>query len=328
MTSELPGHLERAIGLELPRVMLQDLAAVVVACAIPATVVFLGWRNGHPIGRLDLLSKCAGAFLLGVVATVAMQAGGAVFALAGLIAWIYNAWWILRSLGRRLKDANFPAWAACLMGAAGLTGFPYLIALFLPSKLLKESKPEPATPDPKPDKIMRHKDYAVAIPEGKEVEGGYVRMEHGTPYSIRLENKSSRRCNARIEIEGNPVGTFRIDQRSHIVLERPSHDTGRFTFFKAGTVEAGQAGIVKNEAIGLVSVTFVPEMDALYAAPLNDEAGGTGLTGHSSQRFEAAEDMKIDERDAFTIYLRLVAKAPAVRPLVARSTPVPPPIGM
>jgi hypothetical protein len=106
--------------------------------------------------------------------------------------------------------------------------------------------------------------FSVVIPEGREVDDGYVEMSHGQTYTIRLKNSRSVRCNARVEVDGEHVGTFRIGAHSNITLERPSHDHGQFTFYKAGTQEARQAQLdrVSVHDLGLVSVTFTPEKRA------------------------------------------------------------------
>ncbi|WP_052574059.1 hypothetical protein [Haloferula sp. BvORR071] len=325
--------------------MLEEIIAAIFVCGIPAAAVLLGWKRGKAVGRKAFFLSSVGWWVVVVITMICFSEyrvdppapGQApqfpIGGIIGLIVLARSAYGAFAILGKRLKDASVPCWAVCIMGCIALLLVPYVIALFLPSKPLKETETGELTRGPERGNIMRHRDYAVVIPEGEEAEEGYVRMEHGTPYSIRLENRSSRRCNARIAIDGNPVGTFRIDQRSSIVLERPSHDTGRFTFFKVWAKEAGEAGIVENESTGLISVTFIPELadhlKGLEAARLSedDDAGGTGLAGHSSQRFQPAASIKTDESEAFTIHFRLVAKCPAVRPLVARSTPIPPAVG-
>ncbi|MCH7227223.1 hypothetical protein MLD59_13845 [Verrucomicrobiaceae bacterium E54] len=178
---------------------------------------------------------------------------------------------------------------------------------------------------------MKLEDYAITIPEADEIEGGYAVMNHGTQYSIELHNESSRRCDAEVEIDGRSVGTWRVDPHDSIRLERPSGDTGRFTFFCKGSEEALMADLHDNEALGLISVEFRPEKrdDGLRASPLSDgrlEGGGTGLTGESNQRFTKIAALDYDHESVRTIHLRLVARKPEVRPLHPRSTPVPPPV--
>jgi hypothetical protein len=316
--------------------MLQEIVILLIVCGLPAALVFRGWKKGPPIDRLELLRDCVGVFVISVVAAAFRDGAGAIVTLA---AWLGSALWMFRSLGRRLRDARVPEWLVWVIGSAGITGVPYLIALLLPSRGLKEAASTQETthlepsPHPTSEPAMQHSDYSVKIPEGEELSEGYVSMTHGSPYTLRLENLGQRRCDAKVEIDGHDIGTWRVNARDSVVLERPAHDTGRLTFFKAGTAEGDRAGIVKNEKTGLISVTFIPESsgwsEGLCAAPLGDdyEAGGTGLTGKSVQRFGTAEGIERAENEAFTIHLRLVAKSESIRPLIPRSTPIPPPIG-
>jgi len=102
--------------------------------------------------------------------------------------------------------------------------------------------------------------FSVRVIGGKEQSGGYVEVAHGKQYSLSLRNSRNVRCDARVEIDGQDVGTWRIDSHSTIKLERPAHDTGRFTFYELGTSEAEQAGLAEGDPnLGLVKVTFTPE---------------------------------------------------------------------
>lgn len=334
MTSQLPGHLERASA------MFQEFLIVLFVCGVPAVLVFHGWKRGEPIDRLELLRDCIGVAVVSFIAiAISRTTVGAIIAIP---VWFGSAVWMLRSLGKRLKDARVPAWAVWVIGCTGFTGVPYLLGLFLPSRMLKEPKridsaepPAISKSQPTIEPVMKHSYYSVHIAEGEETSDGYVRMCHGTTYTIRLENEGRKRCDAKVEIDGHPVGTWRIGSQSFILLERPAHETGRFTFFKAGSIEGEKAAIIRSENTGLISVTFVPEKldrsHGLSAAPLSEEseedgAGGTGLTGHSAQKFTEAEPIDLDVSMAFTIHLRLVAKPEKIRPLMPRSTPVPPPL--
>ena len=174
--------------------------------------------------------------------------------------------------------------------------------------------------------IMNNNEFEVEIPEGQKVENGYVEMRHNTQYSLNLKNHRWVPCDAQVTIDGIHVGTWRIESRGEVQIERPVHDTGHFTFFQVGTEEADMAGITKNPDNGLISVTFKPkkESNALRAGPL---PGATGLSGESSQRFVDAIEIEHDMSRAFTIHIRLISKQPNIRPLSPHSTPIPPPVG-
>jgi len=179
--------------------------------------------------------------------------------------------------------------------------------------------------------LMKNNEFEIEIPEGKPLENGYVEMRHNTQYSLILKNHRWVPCDAEVVIDGIHVGTWRVESRNEIRIERPVHDTGHFTFFEVGSEEAGKAGIAKNSENGLVSVTFKPkkEEEGLRAAelPAVFGAGATGLTGESQQRFRDASKIEHDMARSFTIHLRLVSHKPDIRPLAPRSTPIPPPVG-
>lgn len=107
---------------------------------------------------------------------------------------------------------------------------------------------------------MYMNDFSVRIPEGCEVSGGYVELRHGQKYTLRLRNSRSVRCDAHVEVDGKHVGTWRIPAHGSFVLERPEHDTGRFTFYRLGTADAEAAQLDGSDPdLGLVKVTFTPE---------------------------------------------------------------------
>lgn len=106
-------------------------------------------------------------------------------------------------------------------------------------------------------------EFSVRVPEGNEKSSGYVEIEHNTQYTIQLRNYRYVRCDATVSVDGKIVGVFRLNANGSLRLERPSHDKGRFTFYKAGTKEASKAGIssIPYNDRGLISVTFVPEKE-------------------------------------------------------------------
>lgn len=179
--------------------------------------------------------------------------------------------------------------------------------------------------------IMNNIKFEVEIPEGVKLENGYVEMRHNTQYSLILKNHPWVPCDAEVVIDGIHVGTWRIESRGEIRIERPVHDTGHFTFFQVWTEEAEIAGITKHPDNGLISVTFKPqkEVESLKTATLSPSvsAGATGLTGESQQRFREASEIEHDMSRAFTIHIRLISKQLNIRPLAPRSTPIPPPVG-
>jgi hypothetical protein len=127
---------------------------------------------------------------------------------------------------------------------------------------------------------MRVADFSVVIPEGNENAEGYVQLDHNTQYTIRLGNGGSNRADAEIKVDGKVVGVIRVDAFSTVVIERPTHDKGKFTFYKEGTKEAKKVKSykIKTDNKGLVSVTFKPEkfVENTPVAPIMYAANSDG----------------------------------------------------
>ena len=168
--------------------------------------------------------------------------------------------------------------------------------------------------------------YSVTIPEGREAVQGYVSLTHGTRYTLELGNNDKWRCDAEVSIDGQKVGTWRVEKESSVRLERPVHDTGCFTFYQHGTKEAAQAGIVNNDSMGVISVVFKPEQRVVRVdiAPIHFRFGGTGLSGHSKQRFTSVKPLSYeDPKEFITIKVCLMGVTNEPRPLFARSDSAP-----
>jgi len=104
--------------------------------------------------------------------------------------------------------------------------------------------------------------YSLTIQNNREDGRGYVRMEHGAPYSLCLGTESAIATDAEVSIDGLPMGTWRLAPYRNTCIERPADDTGRFTFYRADSDEgyAVGSGQVARSDKGRVSVRFVPEM--------------------------------------------------------------------
>jgi len=114
--------------------------------------------------------------------------------------------------------------------------------------------------------MMYLNDFSVRVPGGRESGSGYVELKHGQKYSLVLRNSRNVRCDAKVEIDGQHVGTWRVDANGSISLERPVHDDGRFTFYAVGTREAQQANLNEGSSeLGLIKVTFTPELKSTWS---------------------------------------------------------------
>lgn len=205
--------------------------------------------------------------------------------------------------------------------------------------------------------------FEMKVTPGQEMPDGYVAMQHGQQYEIVLNNLWNRRCDARVSVDGQEIGTFRLNAFESLRLERiPGADSGKLTFYAAGTVEARQAGIARgDETNGLIQATFWPEhkmepavksvVDSIPAWPsvswtrgaesgsmsmgesrsMNLSSygeGASGLSGHSNQNFVSVGSINRDYSQETTISLRLVVGRDEPRPLrvTKKHNPVPRPV--
>lgn len=175
--------------------------------------------------------------------------------------------------------------------------------------------------------------YRVWLPKDSD-ERGYVYLNHLDEYQLQLRSFDRRRCDAKVEIDGKEIGTFRLDGVDNIVVSRSVVDRGKLTFLRNGTQEFFDAALdkVSRADRGLVKVTFYPEVVAYGAKPTALASGGTGTTGQSDQHFREVGSIARDEANAVVIYLRLAEREravaePVVRPLEGiRSNKIPEPI--
>lgn len=148
--------------------------------------------------------------------------------------------------------------------------------------------------------------FSLAVPPGRHQTSGEVWLAHGAQYSVRLGNHDDRDCDAMIWIDGQRVGIWRVPALSTIDLERPAHDTGRFTFYRLGTPEGEAAALVDGPQLGLVVVTFMPEVRMPPAdIRFSGARGGTGLSGESAQRFRSVAPLRHDLDGVVTVVARL-----------------------
>lgn len=106
--------------------------------------------------------------------------------------------------------------------------------------------------------------FSVRIPQGVE-QNGYALMKHNTKYSLSLKNDGYSQCDARVEIDGKVVGTWRLFAHSRLELERPADDEGQFTFYTAKSKEGKSIGLKENNPdLGLIKVTFTPDRTPVF----------------------------------------------------------------
>lgn len=148
---------------------------------------------------------------------------------------------------------------------------------------------------------MRVGNFSVIIPEGRERDTGHVALNHSQQYTIRLMSHSHRRCDAEVTVDGKPVGTFRLNSHDSMTLERPSHDTGRFTFYQADSGEAAQVGVagIASPDRGLIQVRF--RVERQYERPKHLGSIRTcGMNPQSQPSYDGATCNRGGEREEKT----------------------------
>jgi hypothetical protein len=173
--------------------------------------------------------------------------------------------------------------------------------------------------------------YELCIPQGLPRASGHILISHRQQYTIALRNRSSLRCDAQVLVDGKEVGCWRIPGGGQIEVERPVNDTGRFTFYRLGSNEARRTRLSASDVLGLVTVTFMPEMPPrpVYQDPdvqFSPRRGGTGLSGESAQAFKTVEALDYDRSGFVTIDVRLYCDDGAPRELKAAGRSVPSPL--
>jgi len=181
---------------------------------------------------------------------------------------------------------------------------------------------------------MKLNEFQLHKKEGQEDNKGYVILDHNTQYTLTLANHGELPCDAEVYIDNIVVGNWRIRPFSKTVIERPSNDNGRFTFYKEGTKEAEKAQIASDKNMGLISVIFRPgvfpeRIISINAYPRDStgkHGGGTGLSGSSKQTFKTVKPLEYSKEKECTINIRLCASKENQdpRPLRKSSTPIPP----
>jgi hypothetical protein len=201
----------------------------------------------------------------------------------------------------------------------------------------------------------------VGIAASEKSDGSYyVKMPgNNCKYAIKLTNSRSTRCDAKVTVDDDHVGTFRLEPYGSLRLERPTYSQGRFTFFIGGSRESHQAGYRMGDgANGLIKVSFTPEkrrivrlrrnyadfgvkslnanLENSYCASAitssNYQEGMSGLSGHSKQKFHEVAELDYDYDNEATIMLRLVGNSESqvestILPLNSRrTTPYPEPV--
>ena len=66
-----------------------------------------------------------------------------------------------------------------------------------------------------------------------------VALAAGTHYEIRVTNRTSKRANARVHVDGKEVLYMRLEPESGYYYERPQHIAKKFTFYPLKLAKVG-----------------------------------------------------------------------------------------
>ena len=128
--------------------------------------------------------------------------------------------------------------------------------------------------------------FALEVKPGRLVNKNgnyYFALKHETKYTIYMYNKRNVRCDVKLELDGEHVGSWRIPAHNHIQISRPAKVDRQFTFVDEGSSVAQSTGAeVGKRENGLIKVTFKPEKEQHYSLE--------GITrGVKSMNFESGE---------------------------------------
>ena len=103
---------------------------------------------------------------------------------------------------------------------------------------------------------------AAGVPVKKILRQGatYFSMPDLTEYKLLLSNDNVTRCDVTVYIDDNEIGTWRLNPRSSISIERPANIPKKFVLIKEGTNIAYQSGIGTYDTNGLIRAVFKPEL--------------------------------------------------------------------
>ena len=163
----------------------------------------------------------------------------------------------------------------------------------------------------------------------------YIALDNNTEYAIRLFNDRDIIADAEVYVDGELVGSWRIDAHDSITIERPGDIRRKFTFFSERSSEAFEAGVERGrDENGLIKVVFKPKKQIRYermsprstgryyaSTPMammqsDYESGTTVLGDKSYQNFGSTRALRSDEIDwsnVTEIIVRLIARRSGYR---------------
>ena len=105
-------------------------------------------------------------------------------------------------------------------------------------------------------------------------------LNHGDEYQIGIFNHGDSSIDAEVLIDGKKIGTFRVNRRDRIVIDRPERTNRKLTFLNLNSVEGRMGGLKHNNPkLGYVEVRIVSgTTERLRSSRLqSDGCGGGGI---------------------------------------------------
>lgn len=121
-------------------------------------------------------------------------------------------------------------------------------------------------------------DDLTKVKQPYEDEHGYVYLQHGDVYRICLRNHSDENNDVIIAIDGKKVGGWRLGSYQAATIEHPVNNSGQFTFYELGSIEAQKVALssISRTNLGLVKITFIPEKPRHHGIPAIDTRSYSG----------------------------------------------------
>lgn len=103
---------------------------------------------------------------------------------------------------------------------------------------------------------MKFRSFELKVEGAQETDTGLVLVNNNQPFSVRLQNHKSTRCDVILEYDGEFVGAFRLSPFHYIVTNySETNPKKEFVFTKKDSSKK------KNKTDNLLTATFMPEKE-------------------------------------------------------------------
>lgn len=144
--------------------------------------------------------------------------------------------------------------------------------------------------------FLNNDNFKMEIVGGVKQPNNYVQMKNGQNYKIRLQNNTSKRCQVKLDVDGNNIGTFVLNAYQVSEIERPVDREKKLTFFLSSQdkFNPSQTGISSGDKNnGLIEATFISEVRPKYRSSgikYQSRSFGAKCANSSYQSFSCDEE--------------------------------------